>query len=287
VLIDEAEVYLHYDAQADLINVFTEQLYAAKIIYTTHSAGCLPRDLGNGIRAVSPIGDTGRSTFRNNIWGGENAGVSPLVFAMGATTFAFLPARHVLMVEGNSDAMLYPTLFREASETELLDFQVVPRLATVTPSRLPQLLSDGGAVAFLVDGDAAGDEYCRALLRAGVPAHRIFSLKRAFRAALELEDLIDPKHYAAAVNATLKTFKGADVAFSPREIPAAGRTAALAAWCSGKGFDPPDKTVVAERLLDMKATAAREAKVLQLLAPKRDEKTRVLLNTIATGLHTL
>jgi hypothetical protein len=54
VLIDEAETHLHYDAQADLVGVFEEQTDAAQIIYTTHSAGCLPRDLGFGVRATVP-----------------------------------------------------------------------------------------------------------------------------------------------------------------------------------------------------------------------------------------
>ncbi|WP_019498570.1 AAA family ATPase [Pseudanabaena sp. PCC 6802] len=44
LLIDEAETHLHYDAQADLMNMFATQQLASKIIYTTHSAGCLPED---------------------------------------------------------------------------------------------------------------------------------------------------------------------------------------------------------------------------------------------------
>ena len=42
LLVDEAEAHLHYDAQADLVRVFSKQTVADKIIYTTHSAGCLP-----------------------------------------------------------------------------------------------------------------------------------------------------------------------------------------------------------------------------------------------------
>src|SRR6266545_878015 len=38
LLIDEAETHLHYAAQADLVQVMTEQTAAAQIIYTTHSA---------------------------------------------------------------------------------------------------------------------------------------------------------------------------------------------------------------------------------------------------------
>ena len=50
--IDEAERHLHYDAQVDLVGELTRQTFATQIIYTTHSAGCLPEDLGSGIRVV-------------------------------------------------------------------------------------------------------------------------------------------------------------------------------------------------------------------------------------------
>jgi predicted ATP-dependent endonuclease of OLD family len=46
VLIDELERHLHYDAQADVVQVFSRQEALNQIIYTTHSAGCLPEDLG-------------------------------------------------------------------------------------------------------------------------------------------------------------------------------------------------------------------------------------------------
>jgi predicted ATP-dependent endonuclease of OLD family len=55
LLVDEADVHLHYNAQADLVQVFETQQQAAKVVYTTHSAGCLPQDLGRGIRMIVPI----------------------------------------------------------------------------------------------------------------------------------------------------------------------------------------------------------------------------------------
>jgi len=54
LLVDEAENHLHYDAQADLIEVLTNDVQATQVFYTTHSPGCLPRDLGTGIRLVAP-----------------------------------------------------------------------------------------------------------------------------------------------------------------------------------------------------------------------------------------
>ena len=45
LLVDEAELHLHYDAQADLISELAQQSRVRSVIYTTHSAGCLPPDL--------------------------------------------------------------------------------------------------------------------------------------------------------------------------------------------------------------------------------------------------
>jgi len=55
LLIDEAESHLHYDAQTDLVQVMENQDTSSQIIYTTHSAGCLPDDLGTGVRAIIDI----------------------------------------------------------------------------------------------------------------------------------------------------------------------------------------------------------------------------------------
>jgi predicted ATPase len=55
LLIDEAESHLHYDAQADLIRVLTRQTLVEQVIYTTHSAGCLPQDLGTAIKPVKAL----------------------------------------------------------------------------------------------------------------------------------------------------------------------------------------------------------------------------------------
>ena len=139
LLIDEAENHLHYDAQADLVRVFAKQTSASKIIYTTHSAGCLPQDLGNGVRMIEPTGSDDepreewvRSRIRNWFWT-EGPGFAPLLIGMGASALAFSAARRALMVEGVVDAMLLPTLFREATGEDDLDFQVAPSLAEITP----------------------------------------------------------------------------------------------------------------------------------------------------------
>jgi predicted ATP-dependent endonuclease of OLD family len=52
LLLDEIETHLHYDAQADLAQMLAKQEIVAKVIYTTHSMGCLPEDLGTGVRFI-------------------------------------------------------------------------------------------------------------------------------------------------------------------------------------------------------------------------------------------
>jgi predicted ATP-dependent endonuclease of OLD family len=265
VLIDEAETHLHYDAQADLVNVFTTQSLAAKVIYTTHSAGCLPQDLGNGVRAVVPLQGIERSTVRNSIWVDGAVGFSPLVYAMGATAFAFLPARNVLIGEGAIDAMLYPTLFREASGRKSLSFQVVPGLAETAPARFLSLGAEGGTVGFIADGDQDGQYYQRELERQGIDADVIFGLDKIFEESLTLEDLIDAEHFCAAINMLLQTYQQATFMYSPSDLPKTERMATLARWCQSKGLSPIDKRDLAQALLNMKSEAAREASELQLI----------------------
>src|SRR5262249_36385344 len=75
LLVDEIETHLHYDAQADLVGVLSRQSFTSKVIYTTHSFGCLPNDLGTGVRVVHPI-DNATSCLENGFWK-RGAGFSP------------------------------------------------------------------------------------------------------------------------------------------------------------------------------------------------------------------
>ncbi|MDX6435749.1 MAG: hypothetical protein QOK34_583, partial [Gaiellaceae bacterium] len=95
LLFDEAETHLHYGAQADLMDVFAKQDVAQAVIYTTHSIGCLPEDLGRSIRVVAPVGSE-ESEIRNEFWSG-GVGLTPLMLAMGASAIAFSPARYAVL----------------------------------------------------------------------------------------------------------------------------------------------------------------------------------------------
>lgn len=127
LLIDEAETHLHYDAQADLVQMLTRQEIVSKVIYTTHSIGCLPEDLGTGVRLIGiDAKDNNISRVQNWFWKSDRPGFSPLLFGMGATTLSFIPIRNAVVVEGIVDTILWPTLLREATQRSYLDFQVVP-----------------------------------------------------------------------------------------------------------------------------------------------------------------
>ncbi|MDE2772685.1 MAG: AAA family ATPase [Gemmatimonadota bacterium] len=68
LLIDEAETHLHYDAQADMVSMLARQAVARQVIYSTHSMGCLPEDLGAGVRLVKPHISDPVSTISNRFW---------------------------------------------------------------------------------------------------------------------------------------------------------------------------------------------------------------------------
>lgn len=108
LLIDEVETHLHYDAQSDLMQMLSGQRLASKVIYSTHSMGCLPEDLGGGLRLVKAIGEA-ESTITNRFWADGDTGFSPLLFGMGAATMAFVPLRRCVLVEGPTDMLLLPT----------------------------------------------------------------------------------------------------------------------------------------------------------------------------------
>lgn len=199
LLIDEAENHLHIDAQADLVNMFVNQEHAMKVIYTTHSPACLPPDLGTGIRLVMPReGNPHVSDIRNDFWQGS-AGFSPLMFAMGAASSAFAPARFVVLSEGATEMILLPTLLRKALDIEVVNYQVAPGLSEVARTVIPHLDLEGARVAYLVDGDAGGEALRNTLLTSGVPERLIISLGEP-----GIENVLESESYRSALSALLR-----------------------------------------------------------------------------------
>ena len=256
LLVDELETHLHYDAQADLIDVLAKQLFTSKVIYTTHSFGCLPHDLGTGVRVVEQV-DERTSRLENGFWKG-GAGFSPLMASMGAAAVSFTPTRYALIAEGAADAILLPTLLREALNLRALAFQVAPGLSIVAASRVPELEAEAGRVAFVVDNDEGGKDRAKLLRDAGIAEHRILMLPG--KEPTEIEDLVDPGVYVKAVNDEMGVWASTAKPVDVSDLGDSRRTKALVAWCKSNGYSAPDKMAVAQRVIDESGLGAIIAK---------------------------
>lgn len=252
LLVDEAETHLHYDAQADLVYVLMNQKLVSKVVYTTHSVGCLPPDLGCGIRAVVPERDAERSRIENSYWSisaasDERAGHSALLFAMGASLLAWTVPKYAVVAEGPSDAILLPTLLREASGLDVLPYRVVPGLSEVPEERMSSLSRQAASTVFLTDGDAGGLALQARLKANGVDPRRLFDLG-SVRKGAALEDLVSETIFVQAINVEIESW-GHGAAIRPEEVPTVGRWKTLC----GKGtrLEGLNKSRVAQRIVDL------------------------------------
>ena len=265
VLIDEAETHLHYDAQADLINVLEDQEEAAMVIYTTHSAGCLPRDLGVGIRGVVPIETQGpdgpilsdHSRIINGFWFEEH-GFSPLLIAMGAGAFAFSSAQKAVITEGFTDALVLPTLIREATGARRLEYQVVPRIAGATAEEISNFDLIAPRLVCLADGDAGGEDHAANLARNGIAEDHVVFLGGDAKSGISLEDLIDEEVMLSALSSQLDDL---DAEYPLSALPKSGRGKAISQWFAEQGDadDVPlrlDKPALAQSVLEMRRDRA-------------------------------
>jgi AAA domain, putative AbiEii toxin, Type IV TA system len=285
VLIDEAETHLHYDAQADLIRVLEEQTDAAKVIYTTHSAGCLPRDLGTGVRAIVPttvekqVGgqkkrlQTDHSEVINRFWT-KGRGFSPMLIAMGASAFAFSSTQRALVSEGMSEVILLPTLIREATRTERLSYQVTPSYAEAHPEEIPDFDLLAARVAFLADGDQGGRDHVEKLKGGRVLDEQIVYLGGADDSGYSLEDLVTKKVYLEAVNRELEIWHEG-LRYPERELRDVGRSKAVKDWAReqlDKNGEPIElsKAAIAQRILDQRFSEK------QLVRPEMKDVLRKL-----------
>lgn len=253
LLIDEAELHLHYAAQADLVQVLTEQTAASQVIYTTHSAGCLPEDLGTGIRLVVPIEGADRSRVINWFWEDDEPGFAPLLHGMGyaAGAFAFTPARFAVFAEGPTELILLPTLLREATGRRRLEFQVAPGLALVNRETASNLELEAARVKYVVDSDAGGRAIATVLRGGGVNDADIFELHDRRQDGLTIEDFVDAEAYRSAVNEELRRSGYAEHQFARGELPAIGRVAHVKAWADGRGIRNPSKVRVAAQVVEL------------------------------------
>lgn len=269
LLIDELETHLNYDAQADLIEVLASQNGASQVLYTTHSAACLPEDPGRGVRVVEPLGEQTASTVRQNFWRDEHPGMGALLMAMGAASLAYVPLRPAAIAEGGSDLVLLPTLLCEAAERDHLGFPIVPGASGTPPERLAGLGLQGVRTAWIFDNDGSGRDRRDELLAAGIPADRILLL--ADDDDLEIEDLVDGNAYCAAVNHYLRDLGYQDGEFGLDDLPAepCQRPETVESWCEDRGVRPPGKVAVANKIVDL-------ANEMSVVDPVHRERVRDL-----------
>ena len=285
LLIDEAETHLHYDAQADLARLLAEQTNAASVVYTTHSIGCLPQDLGRGVRAVRPVEGADRSLTFNSWWVDEG-GLTPLVVAMGAQAFGFTPARFAVFTEGPSDALLLPTLLREATDLRSLPYQVVPGISAASLERLEVMQAETPRVAFVVDGDPGGSAIAKRLLALGVPPGNIIGLGRRPRGSgLQLEDLIEPNVYVDAVNEELRSWPPNSGSIRVSDLPKTRRPTYVAKYCTTIKRSPPGKMHVADEVLKIVEGTEASAPSKRLIGdPAYGERLRSIHSRILAAL---
>lgn len=249
VLIDEIETHLHYAAQADVIDVLSRQKIAEQVIYTTHSAGALPPDLGRGVRAVVPTAGRQRSTIQNSFWT-SGPGFTPLLFGLGAATLPFSIPRYLIVADGAADAILLPSLIREAKGLGQLEYRIAPGIANTPPSDLNRLEEEGGRVAFLVDGDDGGRTHKKNLKAAGIPEKRILDLSLLGSDNVTPEDCVKVDLLVDAANAEGEPF-WTDKTLTAADLPETGRSHAIELWCDERSLPRPSKVRMAQRLLEL------------------------------------
>lgn len=256
LLVDEAETHLHYDAQADLVQVLETQELAASVIYTTHSVGCLPSDLGSGIRLIVATNDEHCSGFENSFWS-SGPGLTPLLFGMGARMLAFTAVRYGVLTEGPSECILLPTLLGKLTPGAPPNYRVVPGLSVVTSDEVRDLRVAAVRVAFLVDGDAGGDAIIADKLEpAGVREEEIVRLLDDDGGGLTLEDLVEESVFATAVDAELRRWQTVPATITGEDVRQRPRMRSVELWCRQRNLKPPSKIAIAQRIVDQRAKSS-------------------------------
>jgi hypothetical protein len=249
VLIDEIETHLHYAAQADVVDVLSRQTIADQVIYTTHSAGALPPDLGRGVRAVVPIEGRQRSEISNSFWT-SGPGFTPLLFGLGASTLPFSIPKYLIVAEGASDAILLPSLIREAVGTTGLPYRIAPGISNTPPEDLHKLDAEGGRVVYLVDGDAGGRTHKENLKAAGIDEARMLDLAFLADADVTPEDCVDVALLVEAANREGGPFWNGKL-LSDGDLPARGRSHGIETWCKANALAKPSKVRIAQGIVEV------------------------------------
>lgn len=207
ILLDEPGLYLHIEAQRDLVKRMRSYAQNNQLIYTTHLPFMLDPDAYAATRFV--IRDPGRGTWVTDDPGQvDPQSKFPFQAAFGlkmGNSFLFQPQN--LVVEGTTDFWYLDAMSHACEEAgkEALDSSI-----TITPS--------GGAteaayiasilkgqklnVVVLLDSDAAGDEAVQRLVYRWLldDQHVLQVGKATGTSAVEIEDLFDIEFYLRLVN---------------------------------------------------------------------------------------
>jgi 5S rRNA maturation endonuclease (ribonuclease M5) len=169
---------------------------------------------------------------------------------MGASLLALAIPRRVVLTEGSSDCVLYPTLLRQATGESELEFRFAPGLSSASDATLRELDSEGGRVAFLVDGDESGDRIRTRLEKAGVAQAHIISIRELTGSPVTIEDFVSAEVFAAALNALLHRWNDLDSEIQVSELRDNNRWTLCEEWCEQHGVAPPSKLQLAQEVVD-------------------------------------
>jgi hypothetical protein len=148
--------------------------------------------------------------------------------------------------------LILPTLIREATGEETLDYQGAPGASEGSPDTAARIDYQGARVVWLVDGDQGGRDNRRRLKQSNIPEER-FVILGGEDCALATEDLVTAEVFVAGVNEQLRRSRGEGAArLTEDDVPDRGRWAAVKKWCGEQDLHVPNKGAVAHRIADQR-----------------------------------
>lgn len=209
LLLDEPGLFLHAVAQHDLLAHFASD-YKNQILYTTHSPFMVPREIAS-VRTVSISQEHGTTVTNDPT--GDSKTLFPIQQALGydLTQTLFIGTKN-LVVEGVTDYWYLQTIseyLAEAAGTGLArDITITPGGGAHKVTYMVALLSAQNLhVVVLLDWEqgarTAAEEMIKSKL---IRQENVVFIAGSFGAQqpseADIEDLLDPAHYGALVNAS-------------------------------------------------------------------------------------